>query len=111
MNTSNIAVVRGVVSSDPRRRELKSGSTVTNVELTTQVGDERCSVPVVVYDRTVAVGAGDEIVVCGQVVRRFFRAGGVTASRTEVVADRVVPARQRRRVERLLDAAAAAIRG
>ena len=37
------------------------------------------------------------VVVVGRVRRRFFRAGGATASRTEVVADRVVPARQRAR--------------
>ncbi len=109
MNGSNIAVVRGVVSSEPRRRELRSGSVVTNIEITTQVEQQRCSVPVVVADRPVTVSAGDEVVVCGQVVRRFFRAGGATASRTEVVAERIVPASQRRRVSKLLDAAIEAL--
>jgi hypothetical protein len=36
------------------------------------------------------------------VVRRFFRSGGGTASRTEVVAARVVRGSQAARVERLL---------
>lgn len=109
MDSNNIAVVRGVVSSEPRQRELPSGSVVTNIEVTTEVDDERCSVPVVVYDRPASVSKGDEVVVCGRVVRRFFRAGGTTASRTEVVADRVLPARQQRRVARLIEAAADAL--
>jgi single-strand DNA-binding protein len=33
---------------------------------------------------------GSEVVVAGHVRRRFFRAGGVTQSRTEVVATRVI---------------------
>ena len=36
----------------------------------------------------VARPAGDEVVVTGRVQRRFFRAGGATQSRTEVVAER-----------------------
>jgi single-strand DNA-binding protein len=49
--------------------------------------------------------AGDDVVVVGRVRRRFFRAGGATASRTEVVADRVVPARAKARVRSALAAA------
>jgi len=41
-------------------------------------------------------------VVVGRVRRRFFRAGERTQSRTEVVADAVVPATQRKRVETVL---------
>jgi single-strand DNA-binding protein len=52
--------------------------------------------------------------VVGAVRRRFFRVGGATQSRTEVVADAVVPMRQRKRVlsalrgaaDRVLDLAA-----
>ena len=49
---------------------------------------------------TVALGEG--IVVVGKVARRFFRAGGATQSRTEVVADEVIAATNRRRVGRVL---------
>ena len=38
--------------------------------------------------------AGDEVLVTGRIRRRFFRAGGVTQSRTEVVATDVVPTRR-----------------
>ena len=46
--------------------------------------------------------AGVELVVIGRVRRRFFRAAASTASATEVVADQVVLATQRKRAERLL---------
>jgi single-strand DNA-binding protein len=45
------------------------------------------------------------VVVVGSVRRRFFRVGGATQSRTEVVADRVVAARRAREVRRMLGAA------
>jgi single-strand DNA-binding protein len=41
-----------------------------------------------------AWSAGQELVVTGRVRRRYFRAGGRTQSRTEVVAGRVIPARR-----------------
>jgi len=44
-------------------------------------------------------------VVIGHVRRRFFRAGGVTASRTEIVADKVV-----RRQESSIDEVVTAMR-
>jgi single-strand DNA-binding protein len=44
-----------------------------------------------------------EVIVVGTVRRRFFRAGGATQSRTEVVADRIVPTRRTKDVQRSLD--------
>jgi single-strand DNA-binding protein len=48
---------------------------------------------------------GTEVLVLGRVRRRFFRAGGFTQSRTEVVAEMVVPVRQPKKVRNLLDKA------
>jgi single-strand DNA-binding protein len=107
MDVCNLAVLRGTVTSDPKHRELPSGTVVTNLEVTTRSDSLTASVPVVVHDRAVAVGAGDDVVVVGTVRRRFFRTGGVTRSRTEVVADRVVPARRARTAERAVAAAVA----
>ena len=107
MDANNLAVLRGVVTSDPTVRELPSGGTVTNVEVTTRGEGVTASVPVVVHDRSVGVSAGDEVVVVGHVHRRFFRAGGVTQSRTEVIATHLVPARRSRTVERAVAAAVA----
>ncbi len=49
---------------------------------------------------------GEPIVVIGTVQRRFFRVGGATQSRTEVVADQVIPARRVRSVRSAIAAAA-----
>ena len=69
--------------------------------MTTRSGDVTTSVPVVVHDREVTVTAGDEVMVAGRVQRRFFRAGGSTQSRTEVVAAELVPARRTRSTARV----------
>lgn len=102
---TNIVVLRGVLSSPPRQRELPSGASLTQLEVTTRLDDGVASVPVVVADAdaqvTTLVG-GDEVVVVGRVVRRYFRAGGSTQSRTEVVAERVVGAARRQAVDRAL---------
>jgi single-strand DNA-binding protein len=105
----NVAVVRGIVSSDPKVRSLPSGDTVTNVEVTTRLESGSVSVPVVVHAAAVSVRAGDEVVVTGHVARRFFRAGGVTQSRTEVVADQVIRATRSKTVGKALSAAVAGI--
>lgn len=107
MDASNLVVLRGAVTSEPKRRELPSGSVVTNIELTTRGDGPTASVPVVVHDRPVDVGAGDDVVVVGHVQRRFFRAGGVTQSRTEVIAARVVPTRRARTAARAVAEAVA----
>ena len=98
----NVAVVRGTITSAPRERTLPSGDTVTNLEVTTRIAAGACSVPVVVHDAAPPLGQGDEVVVIGRVVRRFFRAGGITQSRTELVATRVLRGSDRRGVGRAL---------
>jgi single-strand DNA-binding protein len=109
----NIVLLRGVLSSPPVVRTLPSGSELCAYEVTTPAEDgPACSVPVAWFDppaRRTALLAGDEVVVVGHVRRRFFRSGGVTTSRTEVVAHGVVPARHRRRAERLVAAAVAGV--
>ena len=105
MESFNLAAICGVLRSEPRDRELPSGSRVTNLEVTVRGDAGTQSVPVVVHDRVVALGAGEEIIVIGHVARRFFRAGGTTQSRTEVVAATVTPTRRKRSVQRALEAA------
>jgi hypothetical protein len=56
------------------------------------------------------VGEGIDIVVIGTVRRRFFRVAGATQSRTEVVADAVIPARRRKQVDAVLRTAAEGLR-
>jgi len=110
----NVAVIRGSLSRDPDLRQLPSGDRVVNYEVTVRDVSPAESVPVVWMAPTGAwdsLAAGDEVVVSGRVRRRFFRTSTGTASRTEVVAERVVPARQTRRVRSVLDRARTAIEG
>jgi single-strand DNA-binding protein len=102
----NLAVVRGTVPDEPQRRTLPSGSDVVQFDVTTRIPTDAreltVSVPIAWNDPpAAALGAlsnGAEVVVVGTVRRRFFRVGGVTQSRTEVVADTVLPARRRKQV-------------
>ena len=103
MNANNVVLLRGRVSSEPRLRELPSGSAIVNLEVTTLVDERSVSVPVVVEAATVECAAGDEVVVVGTVRRRFFRAGGATQSRTEVLADKVVRASRARAAQKLIE--------
>jgi single-strand DNA-binding protein len=108
----NIAIVRGTLSSDPTQRELPSGDTVHNYEVTVRSPDGPAdTVPVTRFGngRSPALKAGDAVVITGRVRRRFFRAGGVTASRTEIVAASIVPARQATRAEKSVDQALSAL--
>ena len=109
MDANNLALLRGIVTREPDVRTLPSGTVVTNVEVTTRSDALTTSVPVVVHDQLVDAAAGDEVVVVGVVQRRFFRAGGVTQSRTEVVAGHVLRTRRRRAVARALADVVAAI--
>jgi single-strand DNA-binding protein len=100
----NVVVLRGTLSSDPVDRTLASGSTIWNLEVTTRTEEGSFSAPVAWIDppHPPRVAAGDDVVVVGQVRRRFFRAGGITQSRTEVVAAAVVPAKRHAEVRKAL---------
>jgi single-strand DNA-binding protein len=112
MSERNLVVLRGALTAEPRTRELPSGSVLSQFDVTTRDDGGTQSVPVAWFDPPAAVAdldAGLEVVVLGSVRRRFFRAGGVTQSRTEVVASRVVPARRGRDVKRIVEAACRAL--
>lgn len=111
----NVVALRGSLSRPAEERVLPAtGDRILGLELTVRRdGAERAdSVPVVWHDppaAAVALDAGDEVVVVGHVARRFFRVGGATQSRTEVVAHLVVPVRSAKKVEAALAAAAAEV--
>jgi len=110
---TNLSILVGTLSRDPEARSLPSGSTVLALELTVHPDPGPAeSVPVAWFDAPDAArtwAAGEEILVVGRVRRRFFRAGGATQSRTEVVAATVVPTRQAARSRRALTAAVAGL--
>ena len=108
----NIVLLHGVLSREPELRELPSGDHVASFDLT--IRDEGYDTDVVPISWPCApapaldkLEPGRELVVTGRVRRRFFRAGGTTQSRTEVIATAVVPTRQSKQVDRALEAALA----
>jgi len=107
----NLAVLVGHISAPPITRELQNGTTVMQFDLATPIHGERISVPVAWHDPTssqlASIDDGVHVVVTGSVRRRFFRVGGQTQSRTEVVASAVVPSRRAKTARRALAAAAA----
>lgn len=109
----NVVVLVGTLSRPPEERTLPSGDRLVAFEVTTRPPEGRAeSVPVVWPGATpaaVALPAGEAVVVVGRVRRRFFRSGGATASRTEVVASGIVALRHTRRARRLVERALAEI--
>ncbi|MDQ3385100.1 MAG: hypothetical protein M3503_03660 [Actinomycetota bacterium] len=109
----NLSVAAGHLSRPPERRTLPSGEELVSYDLSVAGPADRVeSVPVSWPSPPTSaadLGAGDAVLVVGRVRRRFFRAGGSTQSRTEVVATAVVPLRRKSAVKRLLLEAAAVL--
>jgi len=109
----NIAVVRGVVLREPQERTLATGQKVVSLDVNVTYEDrpnENLEVVWVDPPRNLVVPRqGNEIFAVGRVRRRFFKAGPNVVSRTEVVADTVLTARQTSRINRALQEAAAAL--
>ena len=108
----NLAVVRGIVSSPPEVRILPSETVLVQLQVTTRLETETLSIPVSCWNPAGWVETlepGEEIVVVGRVRRRFFRAGGATASRVELESDVISRATDRRRVQTALRRANAAL--
>jgi single-strand DNA-binding protein len=105
MTDASVTLVVGTLSRAAEIRVLPSGDTLVGLEVTARRPDGTAeSMPVSWPDAPTWAGrlnAGERVVVVGRVRRRFYRAGGVTASRTEIIADRVEPVRQRVRSVRL----------
>ena len=106
---SNLVVLRGTVNADIVERELPSGGVAVQFDVrtpsvpSTSVNVSWIDPPA---DARAAILIGEQVVVIGTVQRRFFRVGGATQSRTEVVAAKVIPARRARSVRSAIAAAA-----
>jgi single-strand DNA-binding protein len=110
----NLAVIRGRCSSPADVRILPSGQAVATLQVTTRPDPEgpARSVPVAVWDPPAWVEAldeGAEVVVVGEVRRRFWRAGAGAASRVEVSALQIARGSDKRRVAKLCRAAGEAL--
>jgi single-strand DNA-binding protein len=117
--TSNVALLRGAIVGELISRDLPSGSTVVQFDVATTItaGDKtvKVSVPVSWVDPPSRaldpIEQGLDVVVVGTVRRRFFRSGGSTQSRTEVVVDAIVPTRRTKQVMALVSDTAARVAG
>jgi single-stranded DNA-binding protein len=113
---TNLVVLQGRTANAPALRDLPSGSVVAQFDVVTPINGRAATgaVPVAWTDPSPSdlarVGEGVDVVVVGTVRRRFFRVAGATQSRTEVVADAVIPARRRKQVDAVLRTAAEALR-
>lgn len=109
----NVVALRGHLARPAEERVLPSGDRLVNYQVTDEGPEGRAeTVPVVWFGApatAAALDTGAAVVVVGRVRRRFYRSGGVTQSRTEVVADVVLPPGQAKRIAAALRAAAAKV--
>jgi single-strand DNA-binding protein len=98
---TNVAVIVGRLARPAEERELPSGDRLVSYEVTVPRENGKAeSIPVVWFEApgsAATLDVDEQVVVVGRVRRRFFQAAGRTQSRTEVVADSVVPTRQAKR--------------
>ena len=103
---TNVVVLMGRLARPPETRELPSGDRLVAYEVTVERPDERAETVPVVWFAAPASAADHDVdermLVVGRVRRRFFRTGAGTQSRTEVVADVVVPTRLAKRARAAL---------
>lgn len=110
---TNLSILVGSLNRPPELRALPSGDQLVALDVTVHPpGAPSESVPVAWPSAPAAAAGwqpGEEVLVVGRVRRRFFRSGGVTQSRTEVVASVAVPTRRAAQVRRAVRNALAAI--
>lgn len=103
----NQALIIGDLVTEPETRTLPGGAKLFSFSLTVRrPGEQTTSVPLVWYDppkRVYRWKLGTPIVATGPVVRRFFRAGGATAARTEVTVRQAEVLTQRARSRKVID--------
>ena len=91
----NVVVLAGRLSDAPEIKVMPSGDSVARFRLhVPEVGKRVLPLPVSAWDRAARrtcerLIKGDEVLVRGHLVRRFFRDGGGGRSVTEVVATEV----------------------
>ena len=104
---SNLVVLRGLIRRDPEFRVLASGDELMSLDLTVRLDEGPAESVPVVWPNPAAAAVkfveGDDVVVVGRIRRRFFRAGGSTATRTEVHADKILSARSGVRIRSALE--------
>lgn len=112
LDATNVVVLTGVLSGEPRDRSLPSGDRLVEFDVTTRGAAGVYNAPVAWFGPTELADrlvAASPVVVVGLVRRRFFRAGGITQSRTEVLALRVADGSRPAAIRRSLTEVAKAL--
>jgi single-strand DNA-binding protein len=93
MVTVNVVVLAEPVAAEPVERQLPSGDEVTELRVSVpETGKRLLPLPVAVWhgsvdrDAVQDIAKGDDVLVYGQLTRRFYRSGAGARSLTEVVA-------------------------
>lgn len=90
----NVAIVQGRVRGEADRRSTQDGTLLVSFDVVVTSPDEPSQhVPVTWAGpdgRAPVVDADMLVTVVGHVLRRFYRSNGLTLSRTDVRADRVI---------------------
>jgi single-strand DNA-binding protein len=111
----NMVIAIGKLAKPLQLRSLPSGISLASFDVVVPRPDQSAdSIPVALFEAPDGVSnweTGQELLVIGRVRRRFFRIGGSTQSRTEVVAQVVVPLAQTDRVRSALVEAGTALAG
>ena len=96
MVTVNVVVLAGTVAAEPVQRQLPSGDEVTELKLSVpEAGKRLLPLPVAAWHKTVGkkalrdIGKGDDVLIHGQLARRFYRNGGGARSVMEVIATEI----------------------
>jgi hypothetical protein len=109
----NLVALQGRLARPAADRLLPSGDRMVGLEVTTEGREGKAeTVPVVWFGApayAASYGSEEQVLVVGRVRRRFFRSGASTQSRTEVVADLVVPISHTKRVKTALQSLAAQV--
>jgi single-strand DNA-binding protein len=89
----NVVVLAGTIAADPVERRMPSGEECTEIRLSVpESGRRLLPLPVVAWHSEVGkerlrdLHQGDEVLVYGRLIRRFYRSGAGARSLTEVVA-------------------------
>lgn len=102
----NLALVAGQLATEPEFRVLPGGTELLSFSLTVrQPGEATTSVPLTWFDpprRTRRWKVGAQVVAVGRVVRRFYKAGAITGSRTDVVVHQAEAATRKARARVVL---------
>ena len=111
----NVCILRGRLTRPPEQRVVADGRSLVTYEVAVDRPEGGAESVPVVWEGAPAVAVDldveAQVVVAGRVRRRWFRSGGATQSRTEVVAVEVLPARSTKRVAKLVGDALTAADG